>query len=475
MSHRLPDPEPTPEPATKPRPRRQAPAARPDPEPSPAPGDGHNHGHSHGGDIPGVLTRYAKPAVIVVLAIAALFVTVGAIMTWPSDDDHPIPLQFQSSDGGPLQIYDATVVSQTRADCSVVDSGKPTAEYPMIPTTGGPCIAAVLHLDSGPNSGQYTALSIPTNAAQSGSGPDSQSIDAGAPNDPQPGQPSLSVDDEIRVSAMPSHSIDADDDTLTYAFYDYTRGTPLIFWAVAFVLAVVVVATWRGLRAIIGLAVAFAILGFFTLPSILDGHDVVVVAIVSAAAILFVVLYLAHGVTLRTSAALVGTLASLVVAGLLSSAAISSLELTGLSADSTKSLQLYQGTLSLNGLLLAGFVIGTLGVLNDVTITQASATFELAAMPGQTRLGAFRAAMRVGRDHIASTVYTLVFAYAGSALPLLLLFSVAAQPASSLLTSEEVAIELARAFVGGIALALSVPLTTAVAAALVVPGGKTPA
>ena len=437
-----------------------------------APAPGHHHHHDHGGDIPGTLARYARPAVIVVLAIAALFITVGAIMTWPSDDDHPIPLQFQSSDGGPLKIYDATVVSQTRADCSVIDSGTPTAEYPMIPTTGGPCIATVLHIDSGPDSGKYAALSIPTNAAQSGSGPGSKAVGTGAPDDPQPGQPSLSVDDQIRVSAMPSHSVDSAPDSSTYAFYDYTRGSPLIFWAVAFVLAVVVVATWRGLRAIVGLAAAFAVLGFFTLPSILDGHDVVLVALVSAAAILFVVLYLAHGVSLRTSAALVGTLASLVVAGFLSSAAIASLQLTGLSADSTKSLQLYQGTLSLNGLLLAGFVIGTLGVLNDVTITQASATFELAAMPGQTRLGAFRAAMRVGRDHIASTVYTLVFAYAGSALPLLLLFSVAAQPVSSLLTSEEVAIELARAFVGGIALALSVPLTTAVAAALVVPGGK---
>ncbi|GAA4665984.1 YibE/F family protein [Gordonia humi] len=421
--------------------------------------------------MPGVLARYARPAVVAVLAVFAVFIAVGAALSWPSHDDHPIPLQYRSSDGGPLQVYDATVVSQTRADCSTLDTGTTTADFPQIPTTGGPCIATVIHIDSGPDEGRYAVLSIPTNAAQSGTGPDSAGIDAGAPDDPQPGQPSLRVDDSIRVSAMASQS-DPASKTLTYAFYDYTRGTPLIFWAVAFVLAVVVVATWRGLRAIIGLAVAFAVLGFFTLPSILDGNNVVLVAIVSAAAILFVVLYLAHGVSLRTSSALVGTLLSLVLAGLLSWAAISSLALTGLSAESTKSLQLYQGSLSLNGLLLAGFVIGTLGVLNDVTITQASATFELAAMPGQTRLGAFRAAMRVGRDHIASTVYTLVFAYAGSALPLLLLFSVAAQPFSSLLTSEEVAIELARAFVGGIALALSVPLTTAVAAALVVPGGS---
>ena len=121
----------------------------------------------------------------------------------------------------------------------------------------------------------------------------------------------------------------------------------------------------------------------------------------------------------------------------------------------------------------AGFIIGALGVLNDVTITQASATFELAAAGEPSRLATFRAAMRVGRDHIASTVYTLVFAYAGSALPLLLLFSVASQPFGSLLTTDQVAIELARAFVGGIAIALSVPLTTAVAASLVTITGRT--
>jgi uncharacterized membrane protein len=127
---------------------------------------------------------------------------------------------------------------------------------------------------------------------------------------------------------------------------------------------------------------------------------------------------------------------------------------------------------SITGLLLAGFIIGSLGVLNDVTVTQASTVFELAEVgDGSTRRGIFLGAMRVGRDHIASTVYTLVLAYAGSALPLLLLFSVANRPLGDVLTSETVAIEIARSAVGGIALALSVPLTTAIAAVLATPGG----
>jgi len=235
----------------------------------------------------------------------------------------------------------------------------------------------------------------------------------------------------------------------------------------------VLVAAWRGLRSIVGLVFAFAVLGVFTLPAILDGESPVAVAVVSAAAILFVVLYLAHGISLRTSSALLGTLSSLVLAGVLSWLAIRTMHLTGLSGDQTTNLQVYQGSISISGLLLAGFIIGTLGVLNDVTITQASAAFELAGAGEPTRLATFRAAMRVGRDHIASTVYTLVFAYAGSALPLLLLFSVARQPFSSLLTTDAVAVELARAFVGGIAIALSVPLTTAIAAALTHPSRST--
>jgi uncharacterized membrane protein len=132
------------------------------------------------------------------------------------------------------------------------------------------------------------------------------------------------------------------------------------------------------------------------------------------------------------------------------------------------------GQVSITGLLLAGFIIGSLGVLNDVTVTQASTVFELVAVgDGSSRRTIFLGAMRVGRDHIASTVYTLVLAYAGSALPLLLLFSVADRSLGDVLTSESVAIEIARSAVGGIALALSVPLTTAIAAVLAKPVGVT--
>jgi uncharacterized membrane protein len=153
----------------------------------------------------------------------------------------------------------------------------------------------------------------------------------------------------------------------------------------------------------------------------------------------------------------------------LSWGAIELAHLTGLSEDQNNEVAAYLGNVSITGLLLAGFIVGSLGVLNDVTVTQASTVFELAHLEGTSRRRVFLGAMRVGRDHIASTVYTLVLAYAGSALPLLLLFSVANRSLGDVLTSESVAIEIARSAVGGVALALSVPLTTAIAAVLATP------
>lgn len=426
-------------------------------------------GHSHSlADISADLTPLAGRIVVIALTLAGIAVIVGSVLLWPSSAEHPIPAQFRGADGGSIQTVNGEVVSQIRGEClnQAVGAIADTADIPISGAGTGPCIENVVKLTSGQHEGKYTLLEIPTNRAQSGSGPDSSGQTLGAPDDPQAGQPTLRIGDSLRLSTTPGG-----DGTPRYAFFDFGRSTPTIVWAILFAAAIILVAAWRGLRSLVGLVFAFVVLGVFTLPAILDGRSPVAVAIVSSAAILFVVLYLAHGISLRTSSALLGTLTSLVMAGLLSWLSIRTMNLTGLSGDQTTSLQVYQGSISVSGLLLAGFIIGTLGVLNDVTITQASAAFELAAAGEPTRLATFRAAMRVGRDHIASTVYTLVFAYAGSALPLLLLFSVARQPFGSLLTTDTVAVELARAFVGGIAIALSVPLTTAIAVALTKPAG----
>jgi uncharacterized membrane protein len=254
----------------------------------------------------------------------------------------------------------------------------------------------------------------------------------------------------------------------SYAFVDFTRGFPMVVLAVAFAVLVVVVARWRGLAALVGLALSFAVLIRFMIPALLSGEDPVAVGLVGSAAIMFVLLYLAHGISIRTTTALVGTLFGLGASALLGAWAVGAANLTGVASEDDLTVAATAGQVRLSGLLLCGIIVASLGVLNDVTVTQASAVWELHALrPDSSPTRLFTAAMRIGRDHIASSVYTIVFAYAGSALPVLLLINLSQRPLDTLLTSEALAQEIIRTLVGSIGLVLSVPLTTAVGVALV--------
>ncbi|MFW0148651.1 YibE/F family protein [Mycobacterium sp. smrl_JER01] len=404
----------------------------------------HSHPHSHSLSGPSPLGPLAARIVVGLLVVTGVAVLIGAALLWPSGDKADIPLPFQNAAGGAVTTEVGHVESTSAAVCGSPSAGA-VLTAPPIPADGqnAGCVHTLVAIDSGPNRGANTLLEF------SGG----------------PGQPVLAVGDDIRLSRQV-------DDTgiTTYAFYDYERTWPLTALAAVFAVVVVAVARWRGFRALIGIVIAFGVLVVFLLPALRDGAPAVPVSLVASSVILYAVIYLAHGVSLRTSAALLGTLASMLLAAVLSWAAIELTHLTGLSEDQNNQVAAYMGNVSITGLLLAGFIIGSLGVLNDVTVTQASTAFELAALgDGAGRREIFVGAMRVGRDHIASTVYTLVLAYAGSALPLLLLFSVANRSLGDVLTSESVAIEIARSAVGGIALALSVPLTTGIAAVLATP------
>lgn len=409
----------------------------------------HSHAHSHSLQGPSPFGPLVAKVVVGLLIAIGVVTLAGAAWLWPSKQKVDIPLPFQNAAGGAVTTEAGHVVSTSAAPCGYQSVGA-VLTAPPAPAQGDPnCVQAFVAIDSGPNEGANTLLEFSGGA----------------------GQPQLAVGDQIRITRQ----IDPTG-TTTYSFYDYERAWPLIGLAVVFAVVVVAVARWRGFRALIGIVVAFVVLVVFMLPALRDGAAAIPVALVASSVILYAVIYLAHGVSLRTSAALLGTLASLLLAALLSWAAIELTHLTGLSEEENNAVATYLGNVSITGLLLAGFIVGSLGVLNDVTVTQASTAFELAGMEGASRRAVFVGAMRVGRDHIASTVYTLVLAYAGSALPLLLLFSVANRSLGDVLTSESVAIEIARSAVGGIALALSVPLTTAIAAMLATPSAPaTPA
>ncbi len=402
----------------------------------------HGHGHGHTGPVP--VGPAAARLVVGLLTAIGVVVLVGLVALWPSKHSVEIPLPFQTSGGGAVVTEAGTVAESSFGPCGSPSIGRSFTGNPVPPPNNSyECQRSVIAIESGPNEGTRTLLEI----------------------GPGPGQPDLAAGEKVRLVRQ----TDATGAT-AYSFEDYSRGWSLLAVVALFVLVIVVVARWRGVRALLGLLVAFAVLVGFMLPALLDGKPAVPVALVGGAVILYAVLYLAHGVSLRTSSALLGTIASMVLAAILSWAAIELTHLTGLSEEQNTNVQTYIGHVSITGLLLAGFIIGSLGVLNDVTITQASSAFELAHLdPDANRRAVFGSAMRVGRDHIASTVYTLVLAYAGGALPLLLLFSVAGRSITDVLTGDAVAIEILRSAVGGIALALSVPLTTAIAVALARP------
>ena len=413
------------------------------------------HSHSHAAHGPAPLGPLAARLVVIALSMIGLAVVVGAVLLWPSGSKADIPLPFQSTEGGSVTTERGQVTSSSLADCGSPSAGAVLTAGPAPGLPGaGTCVQALIAIESGPNAGAGTLLEFSRG----------------------PGQPNLLAGQTIRVFRQ----VDPQGAT-TYGFYDYERTWPLIGLAALFAIVIVAVARWRGLRALMGIAIAFGVLVVFLLPALRDGAPAVPVALVASAAILFAVIYLAHGISLRTSAALLGTLTAMLLAAVLSWGAIELTHLTGLSDDQNNEVAAYLGNVSITGLLLAGFIIGSLGVLNDVTITQSSAVFELAQLgPAPSASGAagarrgvrrevFLRAMRVGSDHIASTVYTLLLAYAGSSLPLLLLFSVANRSLADVLTSESVAIEIARSAVRGIALALAVPLTTAIATVLATP------
>lgn len=250
-----------------------------------------------------------------------------------------------------------------------------------------------------------------------------------------------------------------------YLYVDQDRSRPLLALALVFAFAVVLLSRWRGVAALVALAVTALVLTQFVLPAILGGANPVLVAVVGGTAIMVLALYLTHGFNARTSVALLGTIGALLLTALLAEAFLRLTRITGLSADGASEVASYVPGLDVQGLLIAGVVIGTLGVLDDVTVTQTAVVWELAAAdPTASRADLFGAGLRVGRAHVASVVNTLVLAYAGAALPMLMLFAISGMPQLYALSTEQVAVEVVRALVGSLGITAAMPLTTLLAA-----------
>jgi len=251
--------------------------------------------------------------------------------------------------------------------------------------------------------------------------------------------------------------------------WDVLRTRPLALLFGLFVGVTLLVSGWKGARSLLGLAISLAVILSFILPQILAGRDPVWVSVVGSAILLSTTLYLVHGWSVKTHAAVLGTLVALVLTALLAHVFLDVTRLTGFGSEEAMFLtQLSGADIQIRGLLLGGIIIGTLGVLDDLSISQSAAIQELRrADPRLAWRALFGRGMNIGRDHIAATVNTLVLAYVGASLPLLLLFLLSDQPVVHLISREMVAEEIVRTLVGSLGLIAAVPLTTALAAWLV--------
>jgi uncharacterized membrane protein len=281
----------------------------------------------------------------------------------------------------------------------------------------------------------------------------------------EPSTPRFAAGDEVVLSYGGADPRDPG----SYQLIDFQREWPLALLAGLFAAAVIVLGRWRGFAALVALGLSFVVLALFVLPAVLAGENPLLVAIAGAGLIMFVALYLTHGLSARTSVAVLGTIVSLALVGVFSAIFSAAASLTGLDEDTTSLIASLGHGIDARGLLLAGVVIGALGVLDDVTVTQTSAVWELRlANPTLGWRGLYAAALRIGRDHVGSAVNTLVMAYAGAALPVLLVSSLSGVGLGAILTSQDIAQEIVRTLAGSIGIVAAVPVTTALAAVIAV-------
>lgn len=392
-------------------------------------GHGHSHSHSHGGPVPPA-SESTRRLLIALLAPFVLLTLAGLVVLFPTG---PAP-EGKLDSGTPT---DATITAVSTGACPAangvnVDTGDPDAPQ---------CLTIDIRLDEGQAQGTTIRKVNPVN----------------------PTAPRYAAGDPVVLAFL------GGDPTIesAYQIKDFQRGGSLLLLAGLFAVAVVLLSRWQGVRALAALGITFGVLTIFILPAILAGENPLLVAIVAAGLIMFATLYLTHGFSARTSVAVLGTLISLVMIGIISVIFSTVTRATGLDEPTQQLIGQNLG-IDARGLLLAGVVIGALGVLDDVTVTQASAVWELRrANPTLTRRQLYSSALRIGRDHVAAAVNTLVLAYAGAALPVLLLSTISGVGFGTIVGSQDIAQEILRTLAGSIGIIAAVPVTTLTAALIV--------
>ncbi|WP_460629032.1 YibE/F family protein [Intrasporangium mesophilum] len=409
---------------------------------------GPHHSHAHGAheaESTVSVGVVARVALTLFLGVALAVTIFGVVRLWP---DASKATTIKTSDfAAPGATFPTAEVLKVLPVCTGKDAqtGAPPAagQGGDVVEAGTRCGAITVQLE------QPTATSGDVHPTVSVSVPPAISVSG------------LREGDTVMLLRIPAQ----DSQPEAYSFLQVQRGAPLSLMFVLFVLVVALVARWRGILALVGLAFGGLVVVKFMLPALLAGESGLLVAVVGSALIMFVVLYLAHGLSIRTSTALAGTLIGVAITAVLGVLAVDLARLSGVASDEGATLVSFAQNLSPQELLTSAIIVAGLGVLNDVTITQSSAVWELrSAAPSMGRRELFRSGMRIGRDHIASTIYTIVFAYAGAALPVLLLLFIYERPVLDLIQTESLSEEIVRTLASAIGLVLAVPMTTAIAA-----------
>lgn len=386
-------------------------------------GHGHGHGHGHGDavvdtsvvDADAVVARRVRIVVAALLIPLIAAAVIAMIVLWPGGD-MKVPAAEQHGASGTVVALKAC--PETPADC----------DQATVKLRGAP----------EPDKGLEVPVEVP------------KGKNAAVP---------IKVGDRLLLGVQVGAPL-----AERYQYVDHDRSIPLAALCGIFAVAVIALSRWRGVSALVALGVTALTLTQFVLPAILKGSNPLLVSVVGGSVIMVIALFMTHGINAQSSVALAGTIAALGLTAFLGWAFVKVSAFSGMGNDGSV-IKAYVPTIDLAGLLVAGIVIGALGVLDDVTVTQASAVWELsAANPSASRAELIGAGLRIGRAHVASVVNTLVLAYAGAALPTLMMFAISGVSTGYLLTTETVAVEVVRGLVGSLGIIAAVPLTTALAA-----------
>ena len=458
-----------------------------------AAGDRIGHGHSH--DLPSsavATSRFVRVGTFVVLAVVALATVAGLVALWP-DAAKVSQVATQSGSAAQDVRYEQGEVLGVEDGCATPEGPGATPENAAATpenasagtSAGAQCVTASVGVRSGPDAGRMLTLPVRGALATAGLQPGDRveliaytaapapAADTGDPAAESAPSPSVEDpgSDEAPAPGAGDPATAYEVSSADYGVSGIFRGLPLLLLGLVFAAVVVWVGRVRGLLALLALTASAWVLLAFILPALVTGQPGLPVALVGSSAIMFVILYFVHGPTMRTTAALIGTLCGILIMAAVSLVAVHTTRLSGIGDEASGFLSAVSTQIDFRGLLTCAIIIAGLGILNDVTITQSSAVWELrAAAPGMPRREIFSRAMRIGRDHIASTVYTVFFSYVGAALSVLLLLYLTDRPVLSLLTKEDIAVELVRTFCGSIGLVLAVPITTWVATLFTPPG-----